>query len=90
MLDLHLMWTTSARSWTQEITMASYSILAPRIVSSRATFSLRRVWAVAVAMLQARQTRRLLAEKDDRLLADIGTTRADAAMEANRPFWDIR
>jgi uncharacterized protein YjiS (DUF1127 family) len=68
------------------MTLASYSILAPGFVSSRATFSLRRVWTVAHAMLQARQTRRLLAEMDDRLLADIGTTRADT----NRPFWDIR
>jgi uncharacterized protein YjiS (DUF1127 family) len=41
-------------------------------------------------MLQARQTRRLLTAMDSRLLADIGTSRADAAMEANRPFWDIR
>jgi uncharacterized protein YjiS (DUF1127 family) len=41
-------------------------------------------------MLQARQTRRLLTAMDSRLLADIGTSRADAAMEANRPFWDLR
>ena len=69
--------------------MATHGILASGFASSRGTFSLRRVWAVAGAMLRARQTRRLLAEMDGRLLADIGTSRADAAMEANRPFWDI-
>ncbi len=42
------------------------------------------------AMLEAKRTRRLLTEMDHRLLADIGTTRADAMTEANRPFWDIR
>jgi uncharacterized protein YjiS (DUF1127 family) len=69
--------------------MVSRSILAPDFVFSRSTFSLRRVWTMAGAMLQARRTRRHLAEMDDRLLADIGTSRADAATEANRPFWDI-
>ena len=70
--------------------MATHSILAPCFAFNRGTFSLRRVWTAAIEMFQARQTRRLLAEMDDRLLADIGTTRSGAAMEANRPFWDIR
>jgi uncharacterized protein YjiS (DUF1127 family) len=70
--------------------MATHSILAPGFASSRGTLNLRRVWAVAGAMLEARRTRRLLAGMDGRLLADIGASRADAAMEANRPFWDIR
>jgi uncharacterized protein YjiS (DUF1127 family) len=35
----------------------------------------------------ARQRRALLA-LDERLLKDIGITRADAEREAGRPFWD--
>lgn len=70
--------------------MATHSIFAPGFAFRRGTFSLRRVWTIAGAMLQVRQTRRLLAEMDNRLLADIGTSRADAAKEANRPLWDIR
>ncbi len=41
------------------------------------------------AMLRARHTRRLLAEMDDRLLADIGVDRGQAHMEASRPIWDL-
>ena len=35
----------------------------------------------------ARQ-RRALARLDDRMLKDLGLTRADALREAGRPFWD--
>lgn len=69
--------------------MATHSIFASGFIFKRGRFNLRRVWTVAAAMFQARQTRRLLAEMDSRLLSDIGASRADAAMEANRPFWDI-
>ena len=55
--------------------------------------SLRRVVADAVlvlrAMMRARTTRRMLAEMDDRLLADIGVGRGDAQHEAQRPMWDL-
>jgi uncharacterized protein YjiS (DUF1127 family) len=37
----------------------------------------------------AQQRRRLLA-LDDRMLKDIGLTRADACREGARPFWDAR
>jgi uncharacterized protein YjiS (DUF1127 family) len=37
----------------------------------------------------ARQRRQLLA-MDDRMLKDIGVTRADALREGARPFWDHR
>jgi uncharacterized protein YjiS (DUF1127 family) len=70
--------------------MTTQSVFAPRFTTRHGTFNLHRVWAVAGAMLQARRTRRLLVEMDGRLLSDIGTSRADAATEANRPFWDIR
>lgn len=33
--------------------------------------------------------RRALARLDDRALADIGLTRAEADAEARRPIWDI-
>ena len=33
--------------------------------------------------------RRALARLDDKALADIGLTREEAQIEANRPFWDI-
>lgn len=35
---------------------------------------------------RARQRRRLM-ELDDRLLKDIGLTRADVARETSKPFW---
>ena len=38
--------------------------------------------------LQAIETRRHLAEMDDRMLRDIGITRLDARMEAARSPWD--
>lgn len=70
--------------------MATHSILGTSFMSGRGTFGLRQAWTLARAMLQARQTRRILAEMDSRQLADIGTSRADAHMEANRPFWDVK
>ena len=42
-----------------------------------------------VAMFRARRTRHMLAEMDDRMLADIGVGRGQAHHEANRPFWDF-
>ena len=49
----------------------------------------RGAWAMLVAMVRARQTRRLLAEMDDRMLADIGLDRGQAHMEASRAPWDL-
>jgi len=50
------------------------------------------VWLV-LALLQwqelAQQRRRLLS-LDDRMLKDIGITRAEACREGARPFWDGR
>ena len=40
------------------------------------------------AMWRAITTRRMLAEMDDRMLADIGISRAQAAFEADRLPWD--
>lgn len=70
--------------------MATHIVSAPCLAPGRSSLGLWRVWRRVGAMLEARRTRRLLAEMDHRLLADIGTNRADAITEANRPFWDIR
>ena len=43
------------------------------------------VWA----MVRALQTRRQLAEMDDRMLRDIGISRVDALHEADRLPWDL-
>ena len=43
------------------------------------------VWA----MFRALQTRRQLAEMDDRMLRDIGISRVDALQEADRLPWDL-
>ncbi len=40
-------------------------------------------------MLRARRTRRMLADMDDRLLADIGVGRGEALDESRRPMWDL-
>ena len=49
------------------------------------------VW-LALALLRwqelAQQRRRLLS-LDDRMLKDIGITRAEAMREGTRPFWDV-
>ncbi len=47
------------------------------------------LWISIYAMLRARQTRRMLAAMDDRMLADIGLGRGDAQVEAARPMWDL-
>ena len=60
---------------------------APR-AASRAP--VRTAWALVKAMLHAHRTRRLLAEMDDRLLADIGIDRGQAHMEAARAPWDLK
>ncbi len=47
----------------------------------------RRLFATLVAWQQRYALRRHLLELDDRLLDDIGFSRATARREAARPFW---
>ncbi|MDH3741823.1 MAG: DUF1127 domain-containing protein [Hyphomicrobiales bacterium] len=46
-------------------------------------------WQTAQARARVRRERQLLATLDDRMLKDIGLTRADANLEAARPSWDV-
>ena len=41
------------------------------------------------AWLEISRQRRTLATLDDRMLKDIGISRASAKFEARRPFWDL-
>ncbi len=40
-------------------------------------------------LARVQRSRRALAELDDRMLADIGLSRAEADAERARPFWDL-
>jgi uncharacterized protein YjiS (DUF1127 family) len=48
----------------------------------------KRVWVNLRHAVEKQQTRRLLAQMDDRQLSDIGVSRAEAGYEAERPVWD--
>ena len=69
--------------------MASHSIqFLPATPSRPVLGEMRQVWSVVRSMARARATRRLLADMDGRMLADIGVTRSQADVEVSRPFWD--
>jgi uncharacterized protein YjiS (DUF1127 family) len=48
----------------------------------------KRVFAVLLQWQDVSRQRRALLGLDDRMLRDIGISRADAEREAGRPFWD--
>ena len=50
---------------------------------------LGQTWTWTAATFEARRTRRLLREMDDRQLADIGISRGQAHTEAARAPWDL-
>jgi uncharacterized protein YjiS (DUF1127 family) len=59
------------------------------LVPHRTVRSMARTgWTALATMVRAHQTRRMLAEMDDRMLADIGVSRGDASVEAARLAWD--
>lgn len=63
-----------------------------RTITTTAAFAAPRFTLAALAGLagvwmQRLQERRTLATLDDRLLADIGVSRADAELEMSKPFW---
>ena len=61
--------------------------LAPGRTTARART--RRVLPTLGAMWRAVTTRRMLRHMADRMLADIGISRAQAAFEADRLPWDM-
>lgn len=54
---------------------------------SEARHGIERVIVFALAGWDRTRQRRHLLQLDDRLLKDIGLTRADVAREAAKPFW---
>jgi uncharacterized protein YjiS (DUF1127 family) len=75
----------------QEASMSDRSISIIRIGPLPGTFRALAAgsWARVRAMLRARQTRQMLGEMDDRMLADIGVGRGDALVESSKPMWDV-
>ncbi len=51
--------------------------------------TLRTAWTWRRNMERRAELRRLLERADDRMLADIGLTRASVVDEAGKPFWRI-
>jgi uncharacterized protein YjiS (DUF1127 family) len=61
-----------------------------RVLSMPRIGSVARSFARIVALsFDAWRSRRALARLDDRALRDIGLTRGDAQIEANRPVWSV-
>lgn len=48
---------------------------------------LARGWAMLHCWLARSRSRELLAQMDDRMLKDIGISRADAVIEGRKHFW---
>jgi uncharacterized protein YjiS (DUF1127 family) len=73
----------------EEVDMSVDAVPAARV--SRRDRVLEKLASVAVARLlrwhELTRQRRTLRTLDDRMLKDIGVTRADAEREAGRPFW---
>ena len=59
------------------------SIFAPL----RINLSPGRAFDTIMVWIERTQQRRALARLDDRLLADIGRSRADVALECDKSFW---
>jgi uncharacterized protein YjiS (DUF1127 family) len=72
--------------WRSDMNRTLASPIRIDIRSRRPGGLLAFVEAVFAWQDRARQ-RQLLARMDDRLLRDMGLTRADIAIEADKPFW---
>ncbi len=69
--------------------MSGYVLHRP-LLRRRAAASPAAVWLAWLAeAMRTVSTRRSLAQMDDRMLKDIGLTRADAQEEASRKPWDL-
>lgn len=62
----------------------------PHATSSRARWLLTDLLDLVHTWTDVAKQRRHLASMDDRMLRDIGLSRADVAREIDRPFWDVK
>ena len=69
------------------MTTTTFNGAAARRSASVGVPSFGSVAALAATWFDRMRSRDSLARMDDRLLADIGLTRAEAEAEASRPFW---
>lgn len=69
------------------ITVPSVRLVLPELPAISWRAILHAAWARASRLAERRHQRLALLELDDRLLADIGVSRADALAEARNPFW---
>lgn len=65
------------------VALLGASLTAPHSLAT----GLRRLCAWLAAAHERQRQRQRLAELDDRALADIGLSRAQARFEADKPFW---
>ena len=61
---------------------------AGRITASDAPTLMQRVEKALRLAWRKHRTRRLLTQMDDRMLSDLGISRAQASFEASRSMWD--
>lgn len=54
---------------------------------TRRDHALARAWATLRCWLARSRSRQTLAQMDERMLKDIGLSRADAVFEGNKHFW---
>ncbi|MEL6682695.1 MAG: DUF1127 domain-containing protein [Pseudomonadota bacterium] len=47
------------------------------------------LWGTLTSVMALRQQRKALKDLDEHLLRDIGVTRQDAEIEAEKPIWDV-
>ena len=59
-----------------------------RISASESPSLMARVQKVLKQAWRKHRTRRMLTQMDDRMLSDLGISRAQASFEASRSMWD--
>jgi uncharacterized protein YjiS (DUF1127 family) len=64
-----------------------YSVTARTAIGARARTALSALADAFSAWQERLDQRRTLARLDDRLLRDMGLTRADVEQEVSKPFW---
>ena len=89
--DLGTLFTTAAAligpAEGQIVNRSSYGAIGPLATRPALGAWIDRATASVVRWGARRAQRRALGQLDERLLADIGLDRLDAAAEAHKPFW---